>query len=102
MRIEGDNWESWIYPALQWPVSRLLRRIVPRRVLAATLAQLVSAMSRKAAYPQTVASAASSLLPRDTLAAFMRAHIRFVVSFYLEMADLTDQPRRRIKQHYAP
>lgn len=99
MRISGERWEDWIYPILREGSTRRVRSLLPDEVLVQMVAWwLRSGRSVLAApYFAAVAQSASFVLPDAVIESFLRDHLRFIIRFYLKMADMMESRRDVIK-----
>jgi hypothetical protein len=104
MRIEGENWDDWIYPFLFGPKALFARSLISRELLAraaaAWLALTTSTLS--SSYFKAVAQAGGLVLGQANLQGFLRAHLRFIAQFYLEMADMIELGSDAIKGRLLP
>lgn len=103
MNVEGESWESWLYPMLRRPLQRGVRRVVPIGSLATLGATWLRGRRDilETRYFRSVRQSASAVLAPSALDLFMSEHLRFVVRFFLEMAALMDSPRMNIKTQIA-
>jgi lauroyl/myristoyl acyltransferase len=103
MRIEGANWERWIFPLMRSAAGRSLRRFVPRPHLIRTMELILRRTTDiySSPYFRVVRHASRTARLPPSPASFLSDHLKFLMHFYLEMADLVDLSAEAIKKRLA-
>lgn len=99
MRLSGERWEDWIYPILLEGTTRRARSVIPDELLV-RIADGWLRFGRSVLttpYFTTVAQSASCVLPQAAVHTFLCDHLRFIIRFYLEMANMIEARRDVIK-----
>ena len=104
MRVQGEAWESWVYPLLLGSMARYARLRLPRAMLIETATAWLrfGHLILSTPYFTAVAQAGSAVLPEPSLRSFLRDHLRFIIRFYLEMTDMIDSRREATKARVVP
>src|SRR6266550_4559775 len=100
MRIEGENWEKWIFPLTRSVTGRSLRRFVPRHHLIRVMELLLRHTTNiySSPYFRVVRQASKAAKLSPPRVSFLADHLKFLMHFYLEMSDLVDLPAEAIKR----